>query len=103
MSDNKELPKLQPEIVADNEYIHNVSVMEDKNASCIAATYLPDVIISASGIKCILDNFYPSFSREWDIPVFVQEYASDDLKSRRTVIYIGEYLFLSSRFKCDGT
>lgn len=90
MTDNKELPTLQPEIVADNEYIHNVSVMEDKNASCIAATSLPDVIISASGIKCIIDNFYPSFSREWDIPVFVQEYATDDLKSRRTVIYIGK-------------
>jgi len=80
----------QPEIVPINEYIHNVSAMEDKNASKIAAVYLPDVIISASGLKCIMDNFYPSFGRSWEIPVFVQAYASDDMKSKRSVIFIGK-------------
>ena len=91
LSDEQLLDKTTgPSYVPDNLYMHNMSVIEDPNAGKLAAIYTPDVIISASALKCIMDNFYPGFSRAWEIPVYVQEIKGSKPAETKRVIFIGK-------------
>ena len=82
-------PQSEPSTVPENLYMHNMSVIEDPNAGKLAAIYTPDVIMSASALKCILDNFYPGFSRDWEIPVFVEDVKGSKPGETKRVIFIG--------------
>jgi len=83
-------PQSEPSTVPENLYMHNMSVIEDPNAGKLAAIYTPDVIMSASALKCILDNFYPGFSRDWEIPVFVEDVKGSKPGETKRVIFIGK-------------
>jgi len=79
-----------PSLVPENTYMHKMSIIQDPNAGKLAALYVPDVIISSSALKCIMDNFYPAFSKAWEIPVHIQDYQGATPADTKRVIFIGK-------------
>ena len=49
----------------------------DDTAERLAMKYKVDVVISASGLKCLLDNSAPVYPQSWELPVGVREYPGE--------------------------
>ena len=81
-----------PSFIPENTYMHKLSIIQDPNAGKLASLYVPDVIISSSALKCIMDNFYPAFNRAWEIPVHIQDYQGATPADTKRVIFIGKTL-----------
>ncbi|ELT87497.1 hypothetical protein CAPTEDRAFT_223194 [Capitella teleta] len=50
----------------------NPPCSQDSNVTALVEKYLPHIVISASALKCIIDNQPPHYHRQWEIPVHVR-------------------------------
>ena len=46
----------------------------DRNTEKLAIRHSLDLVISSSGLSCLIDNHSPSYSRQWEMPIVVKEY-----------------------------
>jgi hypothetical protein len=53
----------------------------DVNAEKLAIQYGADVVLSAGGVTCIMDNHDPAYERGWEIPIVIKEYTVDGKNS----------------------
>lgn len=54
--------------------LNKLPVSQDPNAELLAQRTNPTVVISMSALKCLFDNFGPTFDRVWEIPFIVRVY-----------------------------
>lgn len=47
--------------------------MDDIVAIQLAKKYGANIIISSSALECLLDNQGPTFQRQWELPVKMEE------------------------------
>ncbi|XP_026479915.1 little elongation complex subunit 2-like [Ctenocephalides felis] len=59
-----------------------VSVSEDEVCIDMAIKYNANIVISSSGLKCLLDNHPPKYCREWIIPIVIKEFDVDYKKQK---------------------
>ena len=76
--------------VDNTKFMHKESCIEDVNCASLAQLLVPDVIISVSALKCLMDNHKPGLARTWDIPFVVRTFQSD--ADQRTVVIFGKPL-----------
>ena len=78
-------------VMVDNtKFLHKESCVDDPNCANLAQLLVPDVIISVSSLKCLMDNHQPSLAKTWDIPFVVRTFKSD--VDSRTVVIFGKPL-----------
>ncbi|XP_047120106.1 little elongation complex subunit 2-like isoform X1 [Schistocerca piceifrons] len=88
-TDNDEMAAVFPP----ESFATKTPVSRDKTAQNIVSGCGPDVVISMSGLKCIMDNFSPEYDTEWDIPVVVrEEKSSNGSYFSKKVVYIDKPL-----------
>ncbi|CAH1789017.1 unnamed protein product [Owenia fusiformis] len=69
---------------------------KDPNIKQLLAQYNTDIVVSSSGLKCLLDNNAPQFSRQWMLPLLVKEYTTKvNGKSVQKKVVIIDKPFLS--------
>jgi len=73
-----------------SKYLHKKSCIDDPNCRIIAQHLVPDVIISASGLKCLMDNHKPHLGRKWELPFIIRTFKSE--VDSRTVVIFGKPL-----------
>ncbi len=61
-----------------SRFLHNSPVSRDPNAERLAVSYLPAVVLSASSLKVLMDNFGPNFDSPWTIPFSVRTYCREE-------------------------
>ena len=69
-----------------SKFYHKESCIDDPNCSLLAQHLVPDVIISASALKCLFDNHKPGLARTWEIPFIVRTFKSD-VDERKVIIF----------------
>jgi len=62
------------------------SVSEDMNCEDFAIKAKVDLVISSSGLKCLLNNIDTSYSNSWLIPVVIKSH------NGKTIIYVDKRL-----------
>ncbi|XP_060085821.1 uncharacterized protein LOC132565206 isoform X2 [Ylistrum balloti] len=62
----------------------------DQNAEILAVQHRGHIVISPGALMCLVDNFTPDYSREWELPFSVKEYdvIEDEKKVRHRIVYI---------------
>ena len=86
---NKEQKDMKEVLKVDTEnYLHSEPCTNDPNCTLLAQLLVPDIIISASALKCIMDNHRPGFGKTWEIPFVVRTFVSE--RDQRTVVLFGK-------------
>lgn len=55
-------------------FFSKILVSEDEVCIDMAIKYNANIVISSSGLKCLLDNHPPKYCREWIIPIVIKEF-----------------------------
>ena len=82
--------KADQQFVDQNKFLHKVSCIDDPNCGIFAQHLVPDVIISSSALKCLMDNHKSGMNKTWDIPFIVRTFKSE--VDTRTVVIFGKPL-----------
>ena len=82
-------PELE-EKVDHAKFLYKESCIDDANCGLLAQLVVPDIIISAAAMKCLMDNHRPHFSKTWEIPFVVRTFQSE--RDTRTVVVFGKPL-----------
>ncbi|XP_034249285.1 little elongation complex subunit 2-like isoform X2 [Thrips palmi] len=83
-----------------NGTLHKVPVSRDPNAERLARLHGANVVISTSGMRCLLDNYdekkcpVSEVGRSWVLPIIVKEHRSfcDGKPVTKTIIFIDKQL-----------
>lgn len=81
------LRRYRPSIVFDKATEHfRLPVSEDKYCEKFALESKADVVISSSGLKCLLNNLDSNHANTWAIPVVIKSH------NEKNVVYIDKKL-----------
>ena len=78
------------EKVDTSKFLYKESCIDDPNCSLLAQLVVPNIIVSAAAIKCLMDNHRPHFNKTWEIPFVVRTFQSE--VDTRTVVILGKPL-----------
>lgn len=80
--------RFPPSEIGDGVHPSKKHISRDDIAHKLAANYEADVVISLSSLRTLMDNIFPKFEHDWEIPVIVSDSSGDSVGGPHKCIYV---------------